>query len=50
LLHNHPSDTLKPLRDDIEATKEIPAAAEPLGITTITWRSAASFRSLGLMF
>ena len=54
VLHNHPSGDPKPSRDDIEMTKEIRAAAEPLGITihdhlVIGRKGHASFRSLGLL-
>jgi DNA repair protein RadC len=54
-LHNHPSSARKQWRDDIEATKEIRAAAEPLGITihdhlVIGRKGHACFRSLGLLF
>jgi DNA repair protein RadC len=54
LVHNHPSGDPKPSRDDIEMTKEIRAAAEPLGITihdhlVIGRKGHASFRSLGLL-
>jgi DNA repair protein RadC len=54
LVHNHPSGDPKPSRDDIEMTKEIRAAAEPLGIMihdhlVIGRKGHASFRSLGLL-
>ncbi len=54
LVHNHPSGDPKPSRDDIEMTKEIRAAAEPLGITihdhlVIGRKGHSSFRSLGLL-
>jgi DNA repair protein RadC len=54
LVHNHPSGDPKPSRDDIEMTKEIQRAAEPLGITihdhlVIGRKAHASFRSLGLL-
>jgi DNA repair protein RadC len=54
LVHNHPSGDPKPSRDDIEMTREIRAAAEPLGITihdhlVIGRKGHASFRSLGLL-
>ena len=54
LVHNHPSGDPKPSRDDIEMTKEIRAAAEPLGIAihdhlVIGRKGHASFRSLGLL-
>lgn len=54
LVHNHPSGDPKPSRDDIEMTKEIRRAVEPLGITIhdhliIGRKAHASFRSLGLL-
>jgi DNA repair protein RadC len=54
LVHNHPSGDPKPSRDDIEMTKEIRKAAEPLGILihdhlVIGRKAHASFRSLGLL-
>jgi len=54
LVHNHPSGDPKPSRDDIEMTKEIRAAAEPLGIAihdhlVIGRKGHSSFRSLGLL-
>jgi len=54
LVHNHPSGDPKPSRDDIEMTREIRAAAEPLGISihdhlVIGRKGHASFRSLGLL-
>jgi DNA repair protein RadC len=54
LVHNHPSGDPKPSRDDIEMTREIRAAAEPLGILihdhlVIGRKGHASFRSLGLL-
>jgi DNA repair protein RadC len=54
LVHNHPSGDPKPSRDDIEMTREIRAAAEPLGIAihdhlVIGRKGHASFRSLGLL-
>ena len=54
LVHNHPSGDPKPSRDDIEMTREIKAAAEPLGITihdhlVIGRKGHSSFRSLGLL-
>jgi DNA repair protein RadC len=54
LVHNHPSGDPKPSREDIEMTREIKAAAEPLGIAihdhlVIGRKGHASFRSLGLL-
>ena len=54
LVHSHPSGDPKPSRDDIKMTKEIRAAADPLGITihdhlVIGRKGHASFRSLGLL-
>ena len=54
LLHNHPSGDPKPSRDDIEMTKDIKKAAEPLGIAihdhlVIGRKGHASFWSLGLL-
>ncbi len=54
LVHNHPSGDPTPSRADIEMTKEIIAAAKPLGITVhdhvIVGREGhASLRSLGLV-
>ena len=54
LVHNHPSGDPKPSRDDIEMTREIRAAAEPLGIAihdhlVIGRKGHSSFRSLGLL-
>jgi DNA repair protein RadC len=53
-VHNHPPGDPKPSRDDIEMTKEIRAAAEPLGIMihdhlVIGRKGHARFRSLGLI-
>ncbi len=54
LVHNHPSGDATPSRADIEMTKQIAAAAEPLGIVLhdhliITRSEEASFRTLGLL-
>ena len=54
LLHNDPSGDPKPSRDDIEMTKDIKKAAEPLGISihdhpVIGRKGHASFWSLGLL-
>jgi DNA repair protein RadC len=53
LLHNHPSGASKPSRDDIEATKEIRAAAQAArrhhDHLVIGRNGHASFRSLGLL-
>lgn len=54
LVHNHPSGDPNPSREDVEMTKEIRAAAEPLGITihdhlVIGRKGHKSFRTLGLL-
>ncbi len=54
LVHNHPSGDTTPSRADIEMTKQIDAAAEPLGIVLhdhliITRSEEASFRGMGLI-
>jgi DNA repair protein RadC len=54
LVHNHPAGDPKPLRDDIEMTRENKAAAAALGIAihdhlVIGRKGHASFRSLGLL-
>jgi DNA repair protein RadC len=54
LVHNHPSGDPTPSRADIEMTREIAAAAKPLGIAVhdhlVIGRSGhASFKSLGLL-
>ncbi len=54
LVHNHPSGDATPSRADIDMTKQIAAAAEPLGIVLhdhliMTRSEEASFRSLGLL-
>jgi DNA repair protein RadC len=54
LVHNHPSGDPTPSRADIEVTRDIAAAAKPLGIAVhdhvIVGRSGhASFKSLGLL-
>src|SRR6202012_5407486 len=54
LVHNHPSGDPTPSRADIEMTREIAAAAKPLGIAVhdhlVVGRSGhASFKSLGLL-
>jgi DNA repair protein RadC len=54
LVHNHPSGDPTPSRADIEVTRDIAAAAKPLGIGVhdhvIVGRSGhASFKSLGLL-
>jgi DNA repair protein RadC len=54
LVHNHPSGDPTPSRADIEMTREIQAAAKPLGIGVhdhiVIGRSGhASFKSLGLL-
>jgi len=54
LVHNHPSGDPTPSRADIEMTRDVEAAAKPLGIAVhdhlIVGRSGhASFKSLGLL-
>ena len=54
LVHNHPSGDPKPSQPDIEMTKQVIAAAQPLGIVVhdhvIIGRGAhSSLRGLGLM-
>jgi DNA repair protein RadC len=54
LVHNHPSGDPTPSRADIEVTRDIAAAAKPLGIAVhdhvVVGRSGhASFKSLGLL-
>jgi DNA repair protein RadC len=54
LVHNHPSGDATPSRADIDMTKKIIAAAEPLGIVLhdhliITRSEEASFRTLHLL-
>jgi DNA repair protein RadC len=54
LVHNHPSGDPTPSRADIDMTKQVMAAAEPLSITVhdhliIARGEHASFRSLGLL-
>ena len=54
LVHNHPSGDATPRRADIEMTKKIAAAAEPLGIVLhdhliITRSEEAGFRAMGLI-
>jgi len=54
LVHNHPSGDPTPSRADIEMTKEIVAAAKPLGVTVddhiiVGKKGHASFRGLGLI-
>ena len=54
LVHNHPSGDPTPSRTDIEMTRDIVAAAKPLGIAVhdhlVIGRSGhASFKSLGLL-
>lgn len=54
LVHNHPSGDPTPSRADIEMTKDIIAAAKPLGIAihdhiVVGKQGHASFRSLGLI-
>jgi DNA repair protein RadC len=54
LVHNHPSGDRTPSRADIEMTKEIVAAAKPLGVVVhdhivVGRQGHASFRGLGLI-
>jgi DNA repair protein RadC len=54
LVHNHPSGDPTPSRADIEMTKQIVAAAKPLGILVhdhiiVGKQGHASFRGLGLI-
>lgn len=54
LVHNHPSGDPTPSRADIEMTRDIAAAAKPLGIAVhdhlvIGRAGHASFKSLGLL-
>ena len=54
LVHNHPSGDATPSKADIDMTKQIAAAAEPLGIVLhdhliMTRSEEASFRALGLL-
>ncbi len=54
LVHNHPSGDATPSKADIEMTKQIAAAAEPLGIVLhdhliMTRAEESSFRALGLV-
>ena len=55
LMHNHPSGDPTPSRADIEMTKQIVAAAKPLGILVhdhiiVGKQGHASFRGLGLIY
>lgn len=54
LVHNHPSGDPTPSQQDIDMTKQIAAAGQPLGITLhdhviIGRGNSASFRQLGLL-
>ena len=54
LVHNHPSGNPTPSRADIEMTKQIVAAAKPLGVLVhdhimVGKQGHASFRGLGLI-
>jgi len=53
LVHNHPSGDPTPSRADIEMTKQIVAAAKPLGVVIhdhiMGKQGHASFRGLGLI-
>ncbi len=54
LVHNHPSGDPTPSRADIDMTKQIVAAAKPLGVVVhdhiiVGKQGHASFRGLGLI-
>ena len=54
LVHNHPSGDPTPSRADIEMTKQIVAAAKPVGVLVhdhiiVGKQGHASFRGLGLI-
>ncbi|MBT4691666.1 MAG: DNA repair protein RadC [Rhodospirillaceae bacterium] len=54
LVHNHPSGDATPSQADIEMTKKIAAAADPLGIVLhdhliMTRSEEASFKAMGLL-
>ena len=54
LVHNHPSGDPTPSRADVEMTKQIVAAAKPLGVVVhdhiiVGKQGHASFRGLGLI-
>jgi DNA repair protein RadC len=54
LVHNHPSGDPTPSRDDVEMTRRLREALDPLGIAlhdhlVIGHGKHASFRSLGLL-
>ena len=54
LVHNHPSGDPTPSRADIDMTKQIVAAAKPLGVAVhdhiiVGKQGHASFRGLGLI-
>ena len=54
LVHNHPSGDPTPSRADIEMTKQIEAAAKPLGVAVhdhiiVGKQGHASFSGLGLI-
>ncbi|MGK2923137.1 MAG: JAB domain-containing protein [Methyloceanibacter sp.] len=54
LVHNHPSGDPTPSRADVEMTKQIVAAAKPLGVVVhdhiiVGRQGHASFRGLGLI-
>ncbi|WP_347271100.1 JAB domain-containing protein, partial [Rhizorhabdus histidinilytica] len=52
--HNHPSGDPHPSRQDVDLTRELIAAAKPLGIAihdhvVVGTRGQASLRALGLL-
>jgi DNA repair protein RadC len=54
MVHNHPSGDTTPSQEDIEMTREVARASEPLGIIlhdhVVVGRSGhTSFKSLGLL-
>lgn len=54
IVHNHPSGDPEPSRQDIALTKELIAAAKPLGISihdhiVVGAKAQASLRALGLI-
>lgn len=54
IVHNHPSGDPQPSRQDVELTRELIAAAKPLGIAihdhvVVGTRGQASLRALGLI-
>ncbi|MFC0304623.1 JAB domain-containing protein [Rhizorhabdus histidinilytica] len=54
IIHNHPSGDPQPSRQDVDLTRELIAAAKPLGIAihdhvVVGTRGQASLRALGLL-